>query len=146
MINTLRQWTAEPFMRSVTIIRGVWSVEKILEFGPNPQKSWKNDEKSKFSFFQNLFMVGLWLLGSRFQPFRNVSDHFWSTSDRFKPTGINYKQILKKWKFWFFWSEISSLIGSRVGGLGRIFPVYEGFKVELLQKICKSIHDPLQYD
>ena len=104
-------------------------------------KKWRLKWKNHF------FKICLWLvcgcLGADFNHFRNVSDHFWSTSDRFKPTGINYKQILKKWKFWFFSSEISSLIGSRVGGLVRIFPVYEGFKVELLQKICKSIHDVL---
>ncbi len=92
----------------------MWFMSIFREWWFKSSKIEKNHEKMKTkmekSLFQNLFMVDLWVLGSRFQPFRNVSDHFWSTSGRFRLSRINYKQIFKKWKFRFFSSKISSLI------------------------------------
>ena len=91
-------------------LREIWmpwnlDEDKISKIMKNHEKMEKNEK----IIFQKLFMVDLWVLGSRFQPFRNVSDHFWSTSGRFRLSMIHYKQILKKWTFWFFSSKISSL-------------------------------------
>ena len=83
-------------------LREIWMKTKISKIMKIHEKM---EKKMKKSLFQKLFMVDLWVLGSRFQPFRNVSDHFWSTSGRFRLSRINYKQIFKKWKFWFFSSN-----------------------------------------
>ena len=136
-------------------IRIVWSVEKVLKFGKSSkieknhekmktksQKSWKtmkNGEKMKNHFFK----ICLWLicgyLGADF-------NHFGTFLITFEALPVDLDSRSTTDKFWkseifiFFHRKFLLWVVSQSWRAGEDFPVYESFKVELLQKICKSIH------